>query len=155
MLTGSGLIDPDLWAAIDIGLVVYRSHYAATDAVATWESRTTIVAGAALAAFAGNEAMKGAMFTFDDPNGVADVEPKIYRLVDYLVWVAANERYMDIPSLGRSDKVSRFYRKDELFLSLINRGADAALTMRSVWSQGPVSSATTAARGHQLMTEVL
>jgi hypothetical protein len=154
MMTKSGISDPDLWAAIDIGQVVCRHHYGNFAGFPSWECRISILAGAALTAFATNATMKGAVSMHVQEDGAVQV-PKIYRLVDYLVWIAAQERYLDLPAVRKGDNVTRFREEEELFLSVLLRAADAALQKRSEWSPGPVSTATIAERGYRLMMEVL
>ncbi|MGY3581496.1 hypothetical protein ACVIGB_000433 [Bradyrhizobium sp. USDA 4341] len=154
MMTKSGISDPDLWAAIDVGQVVCRHHYGNFAGFPTWECRISILAGAALAAFATNPTMKGAV-SMHHQDGSAVQVPKIYRLVDYLVWIAAQERYLDLSAVGKTDNVSRFRKEEELFLSLLTRAADAALEHRAEWTPGPASTSTIAERGYHLMMEVL
>lgn len=155
MMLTTGHSDPDIWAAIDIGHIVCRFHYdERAFEVSTWEARTSLLAGAAIAGFVTNTAMRGALYARPEDGG-GEVVPKIYRLVDYLVMIAAQEKYMDLEAVKRGDKLTRFRRDDQLFLSLLTRAADVALTMSSDWGSGPVNTAAIAERGHQLMMEVV
>ena len=114
----------------------------------------SVLAGAAISAFVTNDTMKGAVFMHHQKEGEVQI-PKIYRLVDYICWIAAQERYLDLSVIGRGDKLSRLYEEDELFLSLLTRAADTAIAKRAEWTSGPVSTATIAERGYELMMEVI
>lgn len=150
-----GANDPDLWAAIDIGETVCRLHYGESADIPYWECRVSLLACASIVAFVANRDMRGALFMQrpEDVNGGA--VPKIYRLVDYLIWIAAGEKYLGREQIDRSEMSRRFRKEHELFANMLKQAADAALAMDAAWSSGPLTTATIAERGHLLLTEVL
>lgn len=153
MTATPGANDPDLWAAIDVGRLVCRQHY---EDDPFWEARVSLLAGTAITAFATNESLKGAVY-MHHPEKADErrIVPKIHRLVDYLIWTAAGERYLG-PGQMLPEKSQEFRLENDLFVSLITRAADAALAMSSIKTlHGPLTTAEIAERGHLLISEVL
>jgi hypothetical protein len=155
MTSITGASDPDLWAAIDVGQFVCHLHY--NDDDANWEYRVILLAGAAITAFAANEALNGAVFLYNSNDAFERRRaPKIHRLVDYLIWIAAGEKHLGPGHVDRSEMAGQFRSRNPALVALLERAADAALATSSLGSScGPLTTDEIAERGHVLVTEVL